>query len=112
MARSGWKQWSEEDAERELKLLQASGEPMEVFARRRGYSAMRLRRWGARLRRSAAPALLPVRVVTHARGDAAGDKEQPVIEVVLRGGRMLRVALGFDERQVAELVRVLEMLPC
>jgi hypothetical protein len=112
MALSGWKQWSEEDAERELRALHASGEPMEVFARRRGYSTERLRRWAARLRRAAAPALLPVRVVTLPRGDTAVCEEPPVVEVVLRGGRLLRVARGFDERQVADLVRVLEMLPC
>lgn len=107
MAQSGWKQWSAEDAGRELKALQTSGEPLEVFARRRGYSGERLRRWGARL--NATPLLLPVRVVG---SDAISRKEPPPVELVLRGGRTLRVACGFDQGHLVELVRVLESIPC
>ena len=107
MAQSGWKQWSAEDAGRELKALQMSGEPLEAFARSRGYSGERLRRWGARL--NTTPLLLPVRVVG---SDAIVSKEPPSVEVVLRGGRTLRVARGFDQSQLVELVRVLESISC
>ena len=109
MARSGWKQWDEEQAEHELQALRRSGEPLEIFARSRGYSGERLRRWGARLKKAAAPVLLPVRVIA-APAEPAGDA--PPVEVVLCSGRVLRVARGFDAGQLAELVRVLEALPC
>ena len=106
MAQSGWKQWSAEDAGRELKALQTSGDPLEVFARSRGYSE-RLRRWDARL--NATLLLLPVRVVG---SDAISRKEPPRVELVLRGGRTLRGAGGFDRGHLVELVRVLESIPC
>ena len=109
MAQSGWKQWSVEDAARELKALQASGEPLEVFARSRGYSSQRLRWWGARLKLTTTPALLPVRVVN---GGTDVRKEPPPIEVVLQGGRRLRVGRGFDQGELVELVRVLEAMSC
>ena len=107
MAQSGWKHWSAEDAARELKSLHTSGEPLEVFARSRGSSGERLRRWGARL--NTTPLLLPVRVVG---SGAIVCKEPPPVEVVLRGGRTLRVARGFDQGHLVELVRVLESISC
>ena len=109
MARSGWKQWDEEQAEHELEALRRSGEALQSFARSRGYSGERLRRWGARLKKAAAPVLLPVRVIARPAELGAG---APAVEVVLRSGRVLRVARGFDAGQVVELVRVLEALPC
>ena len=109
MASRGWKHWNEEQAEQELQAQRRSGETLEVFARSRGYSGMRLRRWSARLQKTAAPMLLPVRVIA---SPAEPDVGAPGIEVVLRSGRVLRVARGFDEVHLVELVRVLEALPC
>jgi hypothetical protein len=106
MARSGWKQWGEEQARDELRQWRESGEGAEAFARRRGYSKERLRRWNARLNRTARPVLLPVRVL------AARLPEAPPLEVVLRGGRVLRVPGGFDKGQLAEFLQMLEALPC
>jgi hypothetical protein len=106
MARSGWKQWDAEKARDELRQWRESGEGAEVFAGRRGYSKERLRRWGARLNRTARPVLLPVRVLAKAL------REAPPLEVVLRGGRVLRVPGGFDKDQLAELLHTLEALPC
>jgi transposase-like protein len=40
-------------------------------------------------------------------------REEPsVVEVILQGGRRLRVAAGFDEETFRRLVAVLESLPC
>ena len=55
--------------------------------------------------RAAAPAFVPVRLVDH-------PVVAPPIEVVLRGGRVLRVTAGFSVSTVRDLVVVLEDLPC
>ena len=50
MVRRGWKQWDEEQTQRELHEFHASGEERTAFARSRGYSPERLRRWAERLK--------------------------------------------------------------
>jgi hypothetical protein len=40
------------------------------------------------------------------------DTEPPLLEVVCRGGRIVRVAVGFDPAAVRALVAALEELPC
>jgi hypothetical protein len=106
MARSGWTQWDEEQARHELREWRESGEAADVFAGRRGYSKERLRRWDARLNRRATLALLPVRIL------AKPLRLAPPLEVVLRGGRVLRVLGEFDKGQLGELLQMLEALPC
>jgi len=49
---------------------------------------------------------LPVRLVEDTPPPAA------TVEVVLRGGRVLRVAAGFSAQTLREVVAVLEGLPC
>jgi hypothetical protein len=60
-------------------------------------------------KRSAAPAALspfvPVRLVDDAPAMSA-------VEVVLRGGRVVRVAAGFAAATLRDVVAVLEGLPC
>ena len=48
---------------------------------------------------------VPVRLIDDATPGAA-------VEVVLRGGRVLRVAAGFSAQALREVVAVLEGLPC
>ena len=113
MVRRGWKQWDEEQARRELSDFRESGEPREEFARRRGYSAERLRRWSQRLESatvalSPPPLLLPVRLRSEPELAAAPSP----VEVVLRSGRLLRVRPGFDAVALAALVQTLESVPC
>jgi hypothetical protein len=47
--RSGWKQWTAAEAGAALREWESSGEPLEGFARRRGWTAQRLRWWQKRL---------------------------------------------------------------
>ncbi len=47
--KSGWRQWTVEEARRALREWRASGEPLEAFARRRGWTSQRLRWWRDRL---------------------------------------------------------------
>ena len=54
---------------------------------------------------AAASAFLPVRLVDQ-------PAVTPPVEVVLRGGRLLRVTAGFSAATVRDLIAVLEDLPC
>ena len=120
MVRRGWKQWDEEQARRELSDFRESGEPREEFARRRGYSAERLRRWSQRLESatvalspSPPPLLLPVRLRSEPERSApVSPRAASPVEVVLRSGRLLRVHPGFDAAALAALVQTLESVPC
>jgi hypothetical protein len=57
--------------------------------------------------RQAAPAFLPVRVVTSDRTAAAQG-----VEIVLEQGRTVRVQTGFDRHTLAEVLAVLEARSC
>jgi hypothetical protein len=46
--RSGWKQWTAAEACAALREWESSGEPLEGFARRHGWTAQRLRWWQKR----------------------------------------------------------------
>ena len=60
----GWRQWTAEDARRELSDWRASGKSQVAFARERGYSKQRLSWWRDRLAQWNGPsaALSPVLV--------------------------------------------------
>lgn len=47
--RSGWRQWTAAEARAALREWRSSGEPLERFAQRRGWTAQRLRWWRTRL---------------------------------------------------------------
>lgn len=47
--RSGWRQWTAEEARQALREWRASEAPLETFARQRGLTAQRLRWWRDRL---------------------------------------------------------------
>jgi len=59
--------------------------------------------------RESCPAFVEVSCVGAPQGDAAAST---VVEVVLRGGRVLRVGDGFTAETVSRLVSVLEAEPC
>ena len=48
-SRSGWKQWTPQEAKRALEAWQKSGKPLASYAREAGIGAKRLRWWRARL---------------------------------------------------------------
>lgn len=85
--RSGWKQWTAAEARAALREWESSGEPVERFARRRGWTAQRLRWWKKRLGewdegRPAGPMLAPV-VIT------GQPPARPAAAVTLRAGDLV-----------------------
>ena len=92
--------WREEDARAVLEQLRASGVSVREFAAGIGVDAQRLYRWRTELGRSrvkASPAFVEIKPAV------------PVaVEVVLRGGQILRVHNGFDDDTVRRLVTLLD----
>ncbi len=93
--------WRRLVAEQEL-----SGQTPAEFAARRGFKAATLYWWRSRLKRveRTMPKIVPIEVVCQTHGGAS----ETVFELELRGGRVLRVPHGFDERELARLIGVLE----
>jgi hypothetical protein len=105
---------AEASRHRRLILAQAvSGLSHEEFCRREGISVHAFRFWKYRRRRlpvspaappaPPAPRLVPVRLVGAAEG---------AIEVLLAGGRSVRVRAGFDEGTLRRVIAVLETPAC
>jgi hypothetical protein len=90
--------WSADDARSVLARLDASGLATQEFAAQEGIDRQRLYYWRARLR-AAPPAFVEV-----ARTIASTS----AIEVVLRSGRVLRVADGFSEETLRRLAQILD----
>ena len=95
---------------------QARGdETQSEFCDRRGLKLESFRAWKYRLAREggagggahpAAMSFVPVKLVERAVDVASG------VEVALPGGRVVRVARGFDEETLKRLVETLEARPC
>jgi transposase len=110
-------------AEEKVRLVAETfrpGETVTAVSRRHGICTSLLHRWRREARgevpsrRAARPLLLPVRLVAP-DGASASSMPLPVsdissapIEVVLRNGRMLRVAATTDAAAVARLAAALE----
>ncbi|MGC3996927.1 MAG: hypothetical protein QM767_05115 [Anaeromyxobacter sp.] len=86
-----------------------SGLSAKEFAAETGVNANTLAHWrwrlGAEARRAPAKEAAPVRFVELA---AAPDAAAPAFELVLSGGRTVRVPPRFDGAELARLVQVLE----
>ena len=105
--------WRAADAREVLDLWRRSGENLSVFARTHGLCRNRLVRWRDRLAEEAmAPRFHPVRVVGPVDCISTTEKNRGGIEIVISGGRRVAVRSGFDAALLAEVVRVLEAIPC
>ena len=99
-------EWSEAEARRVLDAWKRSGLRLQTFAKQRGLTPERLRRWRVKFDeaehpRRLQPALLPVRLTE------VSQHGEP-ITVLLRTGHMLKVSHGFDEDAFARVVALLE----
>jgi hypothetical protein len=94
---------------RRIEQWQASGLSVRDFCARHGLATASFYNWRRVLERRAAerPPFMPVQVVA----DAVPDQASP-LEVVLAGGRTVRVAPGFDVATLRQLLSVLEGRPC
>ena len=101
--------WRESDAMAVLSSWRESGLSLRVYARRHGLSLSRLVRWKARLSAGSwTVGFHRVEVVQPPALAPAGTG----VEVVLRGGRRVRVRRGFDPSLLEAVARAVESWPC
>lgn len=107
------RRWKASDARTVLAAQAASGLSLAAFARREGLSPTRMMWWRKQLRPRpgstppASPRWVPVTIRPSALVQAAAH-----VEIVIRGGRVIRLAGPFDVQAVAGLVRSLEEPVC
>jgi transposase-like protein len=106
--------WRAAEAARVLAAWRASGQSLTRFAGEHGLSRARLARWRQRLpgQGATAPVFHPVRVVVDPRAEAKEASREGALELVLNGGRRIRIGPEFDAELLAEVVRVVEGWPC
>jgi hypothetical protein len=109
------RRWTAAEARAVLAAQAESGQSVAAFARRQGLTPWRLYDWQRRLRQdetSVGPSFLPVRIVP-SRGTVAGPVDAASgIEIVLGGGRRIRVGATFDPAVLTRVLAVLEHGPC
>ena len=107
------RRWTDEDARAGLAAARASGESISKFARSHGVDGSRFYWWMKHLRKSATKplAILPVQVVDK-RAATDGGKPDRMVEVVLAGGKVVRVGRGFDAGVLRAVIAALEAGPC
>jgi hypothetical protein len=95
-----WRQW--------IREWRASGVTARAFCERRGLAEASFYAWRRVLnQREAEAAFVPVRIVPDEPAAPAGG-----CDLVLAGGRTVRVAPGFDAATLRRLLAVLEEKPC
>jgi hypothetical protein len=96
-----WRQW--------LEQWRQSGLTVRAFWARQRLAEQRFYAWRLRLRqRPTAPVFVPVQVLAEAQPESAS-----ALEIVLAGGRRLRVRAGFGPVTLRQLLAVLEeTCPC
>jgi hypothetical protein len=115
--------WDADDARVVLDVFSQSGLSQAAFSKKYGFSSERLSWWRKKLfdqnsRPEFTPELLPVRVVdtspvptVSSRPDSRLCKDSGV-EVMVGGGRRVRLTPGFDAETLYRAVEVLEVVPC
>jgi hypothetical protein len=89
-----------------IAALDASGQSVAVFAAREGFDPQRLYFWRRRLESGAADVVQPPAFI-----EVRSPAEHGRIEVVLRSGRVVRVAESIDGDLLRRLVDALEQDP-
>lgn len=111
--------WFEADARRILDALAASGLSIAEFARQHEVTPQRLTWWRWRLRHGGRPGRgldggrvsfvrVHVRPGSARNGDSVERSPAAAMEVVVEGGRVVRVPPGFDASDLVRVVRALE----
>jgi transposase-like protein len=101
------RRWTVADARAALAAVDESGLSLNAFAARQGIDAQRLYYWRRRLAGQHVVALPPPQFV-----ELRPPRSEPV-EVMLRSGRVLRVAESIDSAVLIRLVAALEHVePC
>lgn len=100
--------WNEARAKELLRAAASSRLSLRAFAEREGLPLARLARWQARLQPAAQQTVFrEITPVPRVQPQGAS-----CLELVLAGGRVVRVSVGFDGESLRRLVAVVEGTPC
>jgi transposase-like protein len=105
------RRWTVDDAKEALAAQEQSGLTLRAFATREGLEAQRLERWRRRLAEDAAPAFEEVprpEVVADTHRGAALTARRDRFEIVLQGGRVVRVPEVFDANALLRLLEIVD----
>lgn len=109
------RRWSDEEKLAILAAVGVNGATVTEVARRHEITRSQVYGWRRDLKRkrlvpSAAPACFVSLVPDTGAPDLGGDPRGPdsIVEIVLRGGRLLRVSCELDGATLARLIRVTE----
>jgi len=105
MAKKKRRSWSATEKAQILREFHDSGLSKEAFGRRKRIYPSTLGNWLSKQQEAArkAPAVVPVDV-----RPAAGPESPSSLEVVLRGGQVVRVTAGFDPQLLVQVVATLQ----
>lgn len=105
--------WNTADAGQALTAYQGSGMSLAAFARREGMSLTRLAWWRKKLQDPARPSAAPMRWLPVAiRRCEPARPQVSSVEIVVRGGRVIRVTDSFDAEMLVQVIETLERLAC
>jgi transposase len=113
-ARARARRWQEGEGRAMVDAWRQSGDSLAAFARRRGLHEQRLRYWVARLAVRSTPRAPSLRFHPVQLVDEAGAMDRPAIrsddriEILLPGGRIVRVPPGVATEELRQVLRALD----
>lgn len=107
------RRWTVAEAKEALAAQKQSGLTLRAFATREGLQPQRLERWRRRLAEGAAPPFEEItrpEVVADTQGTVVAIAPRERFEIVLRGGRVVRVPESFDTSALLRLLGVVDQV--
>lgn len=107
------RRWTVDEAKEALAAQEESGLTVRAFATREGLQPQRLERWHRRLAEGATPAfeeLTRPEVVADTEGTVVAITPRERFEIVLRGGRVVRVPEVFDTNALLRLLEIVDQV--
>ena len=104
------RRWTVDDAKEALAAHEQSGLTLRAFATREGLDTQRLERWRRRLATPAFEEATRPEVVADTPGEVAETVQRERFEIVLRGGRIVRVPESFDTNAVLQLLELVDQV--
>ena len=104
------RRWTVDDAKEALAAQEQSGLTLRAFATREGLDTQRLERWRRRLATPAFEEVTRPEVVGDTPGEVADTVQRERFEIVLRGGRIVRVPESFDTNALLRLLEIVDQV--
>lgn len=104
------RRWTVDDAKEALAAQEQSGLTLRAFATREGLDTQRLERWRRRLATPVFEEVTCPEVVAVTPGEVVDTAQRERFEIVLGGGRIVRVPESFDTNALLRLLEVVDQV--